>query len=66
MRYLPRQLKTSLARLRELKTEEGNPHGDIRVFKADTKVYKCDFFTKALNCPDFVAGKQRIGLSSTT
>ena len=66
MRYLPRQLKTSLARLKELTTEEGNPHGDIRVVKADTKVHKGDFFTKALNCPDFVAGKQRIGLLPKT
>ena len=62
MRYLPRSLRTSLGKLNELTSEVGNPFGVCRVVKADTKIHKGDFFTKALNAPSFREGKARIGL----
>ena len=62
MRYLPRQAKVSLDFLHDTTTEENNPLGRIKVVKADTKIHKGDFFTKALSPNAFAEGKRRIGL----
>lgn len=62
MRYLPRQTKVSLDFLHDTTTEENNPLGRIKVVKADTKIHKGDFFTKALSPNAFAEGKRRIGL----